>query len=353
LSFLFTDSAPDDALWTDAQNGSLTSPAVLASHVTRLSFSLPAQYTLPQYASYWLAIERVPFRTKNPALFPEYSSAVSAALQKSGEAFVKDVVLNGKLADLFSSSKVYVNRDLGLVFGIAGASGTSLVPVVSTLPERNAGILTQPAFLAATNQRAALADPVHRGLFVLERLLCGGEVGQVPGPPPGSETVAATMHGTEREIAEQRAMTAPCTGCHRYIDPYGVTMLGYDAIGRYSPNRYVVADTSVDPPVYRWVTIPTNVDTSAIVPDTVGVDLAGPLADVSALARQLASHGPDRRVAYCAGMWLSRYALGHDASLGNSCKLQSVKENFYRTGSFPQFYSDLVTSPAFALRHRY
>jgi hypothetical protein len=42
--------------------------------------------------------------------------------------------------------------------------------------------------------------------------------------------------------------------------------------------------------------------------------------------------------------------IGHDANLENSCALQAVKESFHKSGSFIQFYRDLVTSSGFVTR---
>jgi hypothetical protein len=195
-----------------------------------------------------------------------------------------------------------------------------------------------------------LVDPVHHGLFVLENLLCGGDVGDIPGPPADALAKAAMMHGNERELAAQRAMTAPCNSCHTNFDPYGLTRYTYDSIGRFSATKYVSLDNTVMPAVYSWVTSPTPLDTSGTIPDSVGPDLKGPIADASSLAKQLNSDGVSRRVAYCAGRQLSRFALGFDPNLQNSCDLKNVKENLSKTGSFKQFYKDLVTSPAYGTR---
>src|SRR6185369_6411247 len=106
----------------------------------------------------------------------------------------------------------------------------------------------------------------------------------------------------------------------------------------------------VMPPVYSWVTTPTPIDTSVTIPAAIGADLQGSLADVAALARQLVAAGPDKRVAFCAASWLARDVMGHDPGLENSCSLATVKDHFYQTGSFHQFYYDLVTSPGFSTR---
>jgi hypothetical protein len=350
LSFLFTATAPDDSLWEKAQNGTLTSPSVLAAEVDRLIATPVAQANLSLLVSYWLWTERVPAREKDPGLFPEYTAALKQAIYQSGQAFVKDVVTTGKLSDLFTSTKVYVNKDISTVFGIPGGNGTTLVPVDVSAPERSAGILTQPALLAATNKRPGLVDPVHHGLFVLENLLCGGDVGAIPDPPANAFSIAAMMMGDERELVALRAKTSPCNGCHANFDPFGLTRLTYDSIGRFSATKYVSVDNSVMPPTYSWATSSTPLDSSATVPNNVGPDLAGAIADARALAARVNTDGPNRRVAYCAGRWLSLYAMGHDANLENSCALQAVKENLYKSGSFLQFYRDLATSSGFVTR---
>jgi hypothetical protein len=350
LSFLFTGTAPDDTLWQKAQNGTLSSPSVLAAEVDRLIALPAAQDSMAMRVSYWLWTERIPAREKDPGLFPDYTPALKQSLYQSGRAFVKDVVSSGKLWDLFTSAKVYVNKDISTFFGIPGGTGTSVVPVTATSPERSAGILTQPALLAATNKRPGVVDPVHHGLFVLENLLCGGDVGRVPDPPPDAFSVAATMMGTERELVGLRAKTAPCSGCHANFDPFGLTRLTYDAVGRFSPTQYVSVDNSVTPPKYFWATSSTPIDASATISTNVGPDLGGTIDDVRALAAKLNADGPNRRVAYCAARWLSHYAMGHDASLENSCALQAVEESFYKSGSFIQFYRDLTTSSGFVTR---
>jgi hypothetical protein len=158
------------------------------------------------------------------------------------------------------------------------------------------------------------------------------------------------MRGNERELVGLRAKTSPCMGCHSNFDGFGLTRYSYDTIGRYNPNKYVSVDPDAMPAKFSWVTSPTPLDNSATIPDAVGSDLKGPLADSLALAKLLNSDGVRRRVAYAAAKVLTIYAMGHDAGVENSCALQTVKENFYKSGSFKSFYRDLATSTGFVAR---
>ena len=353
LSYMFLNSVPDDALWMAAANGTLTDPTVLSAQVNRLMQLPAAQTTLAKYVSYWLWIERVPASPKDYTLYPEYTMTLADAVYQSGFAWIKDVVQSGTLSDLFTSNKVYVNKEMSTVYGIPGGTGTtstSLQAVTAAVPERSLGILSQPALLVATNKRPGILDPVHHGLFVLENLLAGADVGLIGTPPANALSIAATMMGTERELVAKRAMTSPCNACHKNFDGYGLTRSRYDSIGRYSETKSVVANQMVTPATYNWVTSPTPIDESATIADVVGPDLKGPIAGPAALAAQLNGKGVRKRVAYSAGAQLGIYVMGSDLNLANSCELRDLKEHFYQTGSFQDFYSGLATSPGFVTR---
>jgi hypothetical protein len=347
LSFMLTNTAPDDELWQTATNGTLSDPAVLATQVDRLLSLDVTKDQIARYASYWLTIEKVGRRTRDAALFPEFDPALHDALRESGRAFVRDVVLGGSLVDLFTSRTVYVNESMGAVYGLPGAAGPTLVPVTASGSERSAGILTQPATFVSTGPKEQRTDPIHRGLFVLETLLCGGDVGEIPPPRPEDLDVAAKMTGDERELALKRSMLS-CSACHGAFDFFGLTMERYDAIGRYSASRAVRRNDAIMS--YEWITSPTPIDESATIPPQVGADLQGRIEGVAGLASLLAGDKPRRRVAFCAGARLARYALGYDGTQDNTCTLYDVKERFFQSGSFVQFYKDLATSPGFTMR---
>jgi hypothetical protein len=341
LSMMFLETSPDDTLWQKAPM--LTDPAVLAGEVDRLMTLQAAKDNIALKAGYWLWTERVLARAKDSTIFSMYTPAVQQSVFDSGRAFVKDVVANGTLWDLLTSKKVFVNRDITTVYGIPGGTGTTFVPVTTTTPERSAGILTQPAFIAGVHKRAALTDPIHMGLFVFEQMLCGGDGGQdIPPPPPDALDKAAMMMGTERELVAKRAGLS-CVACHGGFDPIGLVYQPYDAIGRYSLTRQVIKNAAGVP----TMTDVSSIDTSGAIDDRVGPDLKGPLTDVLALAAKINADGPNRRVAYCAGKKLAIFALGTDPNALNSCELQQVKEKLYATGSFIDFYRALATSPAF------
>jgi hypothetical protein len=343
LSMMFLETGPDDTLWQKAGASMLTDPTVLAGEVDRLMNLPAAKDNMALKTGYWLWTERVLARPKDSTIFAAYTPTVQQSVFDSGRAFVKDVIASGTLWDLLTSKKVFVNKDITSFYGIPGGTGTTLVPVTATTPDRSAGIFTQPAFIAGVHKRAAITDPIHMGLFVFEQMLCGGDGGQdIPPPPADALDKAAKMMGTERELVAQRAALS-CGACHGNFDTIGLTYQPYDATGRYSLTQQVMKDANG----VAKMTPVSSIDTSGAIGATVGPDLKGPLTDVIALAQKLSTDGPNKRVAYCAGKKLAIFALGTDPNALNSCELQQVKEKFYSTGSFVDFYRSLATSPGF------
>ncbi len=330
VSFALLDSVPDDTLWQNAADGSLLGPGVLAAEVDRL-LALPAvQTNLGNKAGFWLGVEKLrSIVPKNATLFPEFTADLKQNLYDSAKMFVGDLLTHGTLSDLLTSRRMYVNANLAKVYGIPGVTGTGLVAMDVQLPERSAGILTQPAVLAAWSHPDR-GDVVHRGLFIYNALVCGSPV---PAPPANALTVAATFpkDATERQLAGLRATNpAGCGGCHGLFDPFGLTTERYDPIGRYS-----AVDAAGNP-----------IDASSVI-SRIGPDLDGPVADLPDLVSKLKS---GKRVSECAARNLAVFVLGRSVVDDHSCALQQVKDRFAASGSFTDYYRAILTSPGFGTR---
>jgi hypothetical protein len=345
LSFFLLETGPDDTLWARAQDGTLSSdPAVLAREVDRLLALPAARANLTRKASFWLGLEGLPSKLRDRRLYPAYTDTLKASLYRSVQAFLNETLWNGKFSDLFTSSKVYVNREMGRVYGIMGGGlGDTMTAVAVAGPERAAGILTQPGLLVAANKWGERADPIHRGLMIYNSFACGGTI---PPPPADAGTIAATMNGTEREKANMRAALPACRSCHYGFDPLGLTFERYDPLGRYSETRQAVLDSTTGMTSIR--TTPAPIDTSATLSEGLGPDLAGPVSGINELADRLAADS--MRVGACATRRLAEYSLGHNPDAENSCELKAVKLAFVKSGSFSEFFRALALSPGFRTR---
>jgi hypothetical protein len=326
LSFSLLDSVPDDALWTAAENGSLMTPSVLAAQVDRVLAMPAAQANLSHQAGYWLAVEKIVNTEKDATLFPEYTDDLKSQLYTSAQMFVQDLFAHGTVKDLLSSRRMYMNQSLATLYGIPGVTGTAFMPVDVQLPERAGGILTQPAVMAATDQRPNRSDPIHRGLFIYRSLVCGASIGT---PPANATSVDAALpaDATERQRSDFRTSTTSpgCFACHGLFDAFGLATERYDPIGRYVP----------------------TIDSTATISSRLGPALAGP---VTGLPDVIARLQQGRIVSDCAVANLAQMTLGRQVQDDKSCAVKDVKDKFAASGSFTDFYRALLTSPGFITR---
>lgn len=328
LSFGLLDSVPDSELMARAADGTLVQPTVLSTQLDRL-LALPAvQAHLQKKVSYYAGFEKIPFAVKDPTAFAEFSPTLRTALYDSAQGLLNDVVWKGTFPELFTTRRIYANQTMASVYGLPSVTGTQLAPVEPQGAGYNAGILTHPAFLAATNQHVASDDIVHRGLWIWSNLVCGNVLGA---PPADATAVFSTLTGTEREKALKRDALS-CGGCHRYFDPLGLVTENYDPIGRYratSPEQPGVA-----------------IDTTATLVG-LGAGIDGTVADATDVSQRLLG---SRRAADCAAQVLSQYLMDHNPAVENSCELQKLKDGFSKDGSFTGLFKGLFTSPAFLTR---
>ena len=101
--------------------------------------------------------------------------------------------------------------------------------------DQRAGLLTHPAWLAAWSLNDG-NDPIHRGIWVLEKLLAG-KLQDLP--PDVDAKVPINPHQTLRErmelLREER-----CWNCHHKINPLGETFEIFDDWGATGPMSILV-----------------------------------------------------------------------------------------------------------------
>jgi hypothetical protein len=120
---------------------------------------------------------------------------------------------------------------LALHYGVKGVRGGAFRRVVLPQSERR-GLLGKGALLMATSY-ANRTSPVVRGAYVLEHLM-----GTPPAaPPPGVEAFPESSEGGEQQTVrlrlEQHRNTKSCAACHSVIDPVGLALENYNALGQW------------------------------------------------------------------------------------------------------------------------
>jgi hypothetical protein len=369
VSFGMLNSIPDPELWSKAQDGSITTPSVLASEVTRLMTVPAAHAFLTNLVSAYLDFEYLPFVVKDPIVYPQFA-ALQPVLYQSSQMFLNDLMWNGgQFNDLFTSRTIYTNEAMSAAYGLPPVTGTQLQAVTTTGDMYNGGLLTQPALLAASNKSAGAEpgipgmpyhpasddDVIHRGLWIYYNLVCAPAV---PAPPANANAVALTIAADPtRYQAEYRdgpieqadggivAGSGCGAGCHGRFDPFGLPTMNYDGIGRYRTTdpSTIPANGPVDASSNIRMGILSGVASNTMINGVPYVHVN----NVSDLA-QFFLEG--RQASDCAADILAMDTLEHSPDVENSCQLQAVKDSFQKSGSFTNLFATIINSPAFLTR---
>lgn len=233
LSYFFLDSMPDDALFAEAAGGRLSTPAEVEQQARRLMESSHFASVLDNHHRDWLHLHELDRMTKDPQLHPDFNDEVRAALMQEASRFVRHVIEegDGSVRSLLSSSTVPLNSVLADYYGVS-AQGADIDSWVPTEVESRRGLFTLASF-QGSQAGVDRTDPIHRGLFYQEEVLCN----DLP-PFPGNVDTQSVLRDTSMlPTARQRLSplmdNAPCNGCHTLFNPTGLAFENFDAAGQW------------------------------------------------------------------------------------------------------------------------
>jgi hypothetical protein len=245
LSFFLWSQGPDDELLQLAESGELAESGVLLSQVERMLADPRAEVLVASFAEGWLAVDDLEAVVPDMLIFPEFTDGLRRDFAQEIRLFLKSVLLEGRnVQELLTADYTFLNERLARHYGIDGVVGPQFRRVQLDDPNRH-GLLGKGAMLLRTSY-GNRTSPVLRGAWVLDKLM-----GTPPTPPPpGVETNLDTPEGeqpkTVRERLEQHREDASCNACHGVIDPYGLALENFSAIGAWR-DYDDDADAPIDP----------------------------------------------------------------------------------------------------------
>jgi hypothetical protein len=249
LSFFLWDTAPDVQLLDAAEHGELDSAKGVARQVDRLMASPRLEAGVRAFFSDMLSFDGFESLSKDPVIYPQYSSSVAAQAQEQTLRTIADHLLtrDGDYRDLFTTRKTFLSRPLGAVYDMPvppGAGPDGWQPYEFPEGDPRAGILMQISFLAL-HSHPGRSSPTLRGKALRETILCQ----KVPDPPGNVnfnivQDTKNPLYKTVRQRLSVHRTQPTCAGCHKLIDPVGLGMENFDSIGGY---RAAENDAAIDP----------------------------------------------------------------------------------------------------------
>ena len=232
LSYLLWSAAPDEELYRLASQDKLRDPAVLRQQVKRMIADPKAWEFVRNFAGQWLGVRN--FDNGNPPnrdFYKFYDDALRDSSKREPLEFFNEVMKQDlSVTSFLDSNFLVVNERLARHYGIDGVEGEQFRRVPAPADDRRGGVLGMSGILTY------LADgtrtlPVRRAAWVLDTLWNR----PVPPPPPnvGDLPIIKDKKLSVRARLEQHRTTENCASCHARVDPFGMALENFDAIGEW------------------------------------------------------------------------------------------------------------------------
>ncbi|MEM9864435.1 MAG: DUF1588 domain-containing protein [Myxococcota bacterium] len=338
LAFTLTRQPPDQALARVRDDGSLVDDGVLAAHATRL-LDTPAHRRrvhafVRQFWRYPDAKEVA--KDERPRdVFPESTPGAREARHRPDdlveetdrlvEVLIERSLEDGFLTAMLTTDVAFVREETAIFYNQQSTS--SEIEEVRIDGAQRLGMMGQPSWLVAFSEPDH-NNPIRRGLFIQESLLCG----HVPEIPIEDVPVLDFEGRTLREALGEHTSNGSCYTCHQTMDPLGLPFEQYDQYGRWR-------ESEADAPV----------DTSGAIVWTGGeVSGGGPVAGPVELTERLAqsSHVSRCFLRHAFAFWMER-----EAELGDEPTLDAMLAAYEDTGgNFNASIEALLQSASFRRR---
>jgi hypothetical protein len=319
LAFFLWNSAPDAELLAAADANGLRGAAAIEAQIKRLLAHPRAARARTDFHMHWLKLGQLDQISREAA---EFTPGLARDLQRSLLAGIEELYRGGgKVEILWTTGTIHTNELVSRVYGLPPAADQADLKPAAAPADQRRGLLTHPSLMTVLAHPDS-SDPIHRGVFVMEELLCE----TMPDPAPGVPDLPPLRPGlTTRQRLEDHRSKPACAGCHALFDPMGMAFENYDQIGRHRKlDQGVAVDSSGE-----------------ILP---GSDLSGKFDNGFQLIDRISKSGAIRDC--MARRWME-YALRRGVAPGERCAEDGVKRRFRESGDLVGLLSDIAGSELF------
>ena len=326
LSFFLWSSIPDDELLTAAERGQLGNPAVMAAQVRRMLADRRADAFVTNFAGQWLFLRNLQAVVPVQNIFPDFDDTLRQAFRRETELFFDSVVRENRSAlDLLRADYTFLNERLARHYGIPNVKGSHFRRVALGPASARSGILGHGSILTVTSYPDR-TSPVVRGKWILENLL-----GTPPPPPiPNAGDLKPTKGDgvilSMRERMEQHRRNQVCASCHAMMDPLGLSLENFDAVGRWR----TLGESSA------------SIDASGVFPDGTKFQGAAGLKQMLLRSERFVPTLTEKLLTYALGRGLEHY----DAPAVRTIVRNAARDDY----RFASLITGIVQSAPFTMR---
>jgi hypothetical protein len=197
-------------------------------------------------------------------------------------------------------------------------------------------------------------DPVHRGIWVRERLLAGN----VPALPIGVDANVPEAHDKTLRQRFEVTQKAECWRCHKTFEPLGMpfesfTDRGWVRTGMFYNTKKKIFQTElksdqIEAGLKKGELVKYPWDTTGVITGTGEPGIDGPVKDASDLVHRLAK---SNRVRQSIIRHAFRFWMGRNETLSDSQTLIAADKAYVASdGKFSEVLVSLLSSDSFLYR---
>ena len=342
LSYFLWSTMPDDELMALAGNKKILRGSVLRRQVQRMLQSPKAKRFVEQFTDQWLDLQALERVAVNPQFYPDFKDRVKPAMREETQAFFSEILYNDLSAlNFIDSDFAMLNEILANHYGIEGVTGNAMTRVPLLPEHRRGGLLTQASMLVG-NSTGEDSHPIDRAVWILERLL-----DDPPSPPPANvpsldpETPGFAQMSLKEQLEVHRLDPA-CGDCHKNIDPWGIPLEEFDAVGLFRTQAIRLrAEKKGEARTQKEM---ASVDAYDVMPD--GQEIQG----AEALKAYLMAEKQDQ-FAEALVRKLTTYALGRSLEFTDREEIEELTKEFKKADyRLDDLIASIVTSKLFLTR---
>ena len=233
LSYFLWSSMPDEELSELADSGRLLQSSVLRKQFDRMLKDQKCDRFAKEFCDQWLDLEGVDRVAINPQYYKDFDNSLKPDMVSETQAFFREILRSDTSALQFLDANfTMLNASLAKHYGLSGPKSQRFARVSLKGTSRPGGVLGHASTHLAGSDGAD-SHPIKRAVWIREHLLH-----DPPNPPPPDVPgVEKSVPNFEKlSIREQFAIhrkKEACADCHRGIDPWGIALEEYDAIGLF------------------------------------------------------------------------------------------------------------------------
>lgn len=240
LSFMLWGAPPDDRLLELAKNRQLRDS--LDAELDRMiGDEWRLRRGVENFVGQWLQVRDVmdkPIDTRRVLAYRDndfdFNWQIRSAMKQETETMFRFLIEEDRPAtELLNADYSFLNRHSAKFYGIEGVDGDQIRKVDLPAGSHRRGVLTHGSVLLVTSNPTR-TSPVKRGLFVLENLLGYPAPPAPPNVPSLEDSQTGDLeHASLREVLERHRRDPACASCHQRMDPLGLAMEHFNALGQY------------------------------------------------------------------------------------------------------------------------